>query len=142
MGEENNAIKINKKQVWKFSSFLLLGMLLVGGFFIFTGEDKDSITGNVISDSNGIVEVTTTLQGFKYNPDTITLKEGSTVKLTVINKDNIGHGFNLKQFGIIGSINPNSKKTVQFIAVKDSTNGQATFSCTQEHGETLTFNIV
>jgi len=142
MDKEDNSININKKQIWKYSFFLLIGVLLVGGFFIFTGKDDASITGGVIGNSNGIVEVTTTLQGFKYNPDTITLKEGSTVRLTVINKDNIRHGFDLKQFGVTGSLNPNSKKTVQFVAVKDPTNGQATFSCTQEHGETLTFNII
>jgi len=52
MGEENNSININKKQMWKYSSFFLLGVFLVGGFFVFTGENDASITGGVVSDSD------------------------------------------------------------------------------------------
>ena len=125
----------------KITLFGLGIIVLVIAGFMFFGGDKTQTTGNVVETGDGFVEVTTTLQGFQYNPDTITLKEGSKVRLTVNNKDNVVHGFNLKQFGIFDSIQPNSKKTVEFIAVKDATSGQATFSCTQEHGETLTFII-
>ena len=107
--------------------------------FIFFGGDKAQTTGNVVVDGDGFVEVKTTLQGFQYNPDTITLEEGSKVRLTVNNKDNVLHAFNLKQFGVIGSIQPRSTKTVEFTATK--TNGQAIYTCSQEHGETLTFII-
>lgn len=118
-------------------------VVLLGAILLVAGcSDATNTTGSAVSSDNGVVEVSTVLQGFKYNPDTITLKEGSTVRLTVYNKDNVGHGFNLKQFGIFNSLQPNSKKTVQFVAVKDSSSGKATFSCTQEHGETLTFNII
>jgi len=121
----------------------ILGVVLAFGLLIIAGcSGGTDTTGNVVSSDKEIVEVSTVLQGFKYNPDTITLKEGSTVRLTVYNKDNVGHGFNLKQFGIFNSLQPNSQKTVQFVAVKDSSTGKATFSCTQSHGETLTFNII
>ena len=114
-------------------------LVVVVGGFMFLGGDKTQITGNVVGASDGFVEVTTTIQGLQYNPDTITLNEGDNVRLTIINKDNFGHGFNLKQFGIIGSLQPSSTKTVEFIATK--TNGQAVYTCSQEHGETLTFII-
>lgn len=121
----------------------ILLALLLGAILLVAGcSGATNTTGNAVSSDNGVVEVSTVLQGFKYNPDTITLKEGSTVRLTVYNKDNVGHGFNLKQFGIFDSLRPNSQKTVQFVAIKDSSSGKATFSCTQEHGETLTFNII
>ena len=119
-----------------FGLGIFIVVVVVG--FMFFGGDKAQITGNVIGDG-GIVEVTTTLRGFQYNPDTITLEEGSKVRLTVHNKDNVLHAFNLKQFGIVGSIQPRSTKTVEFIATK--TNGQAVYTCSQEHGETLTFII-
>jgi len=120
---------------------LVIFVVIVVVGFIFIGGDKAQTTGNVVAvgGPGEIVEVTTTIQGLQYNPDTITLKEGSTVRLTVINKDNFGHAFNLKQFGITGSLQPNSKKTVEFTATK--TNGQAVYTCSQEHGETLTFII-
>jgi len=116
---------------------VLLVIVGVGIWFVFRGEDP-TITGNVV-DQGEIVEVTTTIQGLRYNPDTISLNEGDTVRLTVINKDNFGHAFNLKQFGITGSLQPNSQKTVEFTATK--TNGQAVYTCSQDHGETLTFII-
>ena len=113
-------------------------VIVVAGF-MFLGGDKAQITGNVVGTGESFVEVTTTIKGLQYNPDTITLNEGDNVKLTVINKDSFGHAFNLKQFGITGSIRPGSTKTVEFIATK--TNGQAIYTCSQEHGETLTFII-
>lgn len=112
-------------------------VVIVG--FMFFGGDKTQITGNTVMTGDGFVEVTTTLQGFRYNPNTITLEEGSKVRLTVDNKDNVLHAFNLKQFGIIGSIQPRSTKTVEFTATK--TNGQEVYTCSQQHGETLTFII-
>jgi len=115
----------------------IMVVVIVG--FMFFGGDKTQITGNTVMTGDGFVEVTTTLQGFRYNPNTITLEEGSKVRLTVDNKDNVLHAFNLKQFGIIGSIQPRSTKTVEFTATK--TNGQEVYTCSQQHGETLTFII-
>jgi len=124
------------------STYIGLGIfvaIVMGGFIFISGGNEPSITGNVVNVPGGIIEVTTTIQGLQYNPDTINLNEGDIVRLTVINKDNFGHAFNLKQFGITGSLQPNSQKTVEFVATK--TNGQAVYTCSQEHGETLTFII-
>jgi len=134
------SFKLKKSTLWITGSLFLV--IIVAAIILIPG--RSGVTGNAVSvvSSDGIVEVSTILQGFQYNPDTITLKEGSTVRLTVYNKDNVGHGFNLKQFGIFGSLQPNSQKTVEFVAVKDSSSGKATYSCSQEHGETLTFNII
>ena len=124
----------------KYLTFLLLGVLLIGGFIILRGGG--SPTGIVVASGGPgeIVEVKTVIQGFQYKPDTITVKEGSIVRLTIQSKDNVGHAFNLKQFGIIGSIQPRSTKTVEFTATK--TNVQTVYTCSQEHGETLTINVV
>ena len=128
------------------STYVGLGIfvaIVIGGLLFISGGNEPSTTGNAVNIPSNvpgdIIEVTTTIQGLQYNPDTINLNEGDTVRLTVINKDNFVHAFNLKQFGITGSLQPNSQKTVEFVATK--TNGQAVYTCSQEHGETLTFII-
>jgi len=140
--EDTNTITINKKQIWKYSTFLLLGVFLVGGFFTLQGGG--SPTGDVVAagGSGEVVEVNTIIQGFQYDPDVITVKEGSRVRLTIENKDNVVHGLHLPQFGIVDSQPPLNTKTFEFIAVVTPTNNQAVPTCSQEHGETLTFNIV
>ena len=126
---------MEKSTVYGLGIFMVV--ILAG--FIFFGGDKAQTTGSTVLADDGFVEVTTTLKGFQYNPDTIKLEEGSRVRLTVNNKDNVLHAFNLKQFGIVGSIQPRSTKTVEFTATK--TNGQAVYTFSQEHGETITFII-
>jgi len=140
---ENDTITIDKRQIWKYSTFLLLGIFLIGGFIALRGGG--SLTSNVVAVDGGlgkVVEVKTIIQGFNYNPDTITVKEGSTIRLTIENKDNVLHGLHLPQFGIVDSTPALATKTVEFKAIKTATNGQATPTCTKEHGETLTFNVI
>jgi len=100
-------------------------------------------TGNAVAaPDNGIVEVRTVLQNYQYNPDIITVSKGSKVRLTIENRDNVVHGLNLHQFGIVGSQQPNAVKTVVFTAIETPTNGQAVPTCSEAHGETLTINVV
>ena len=72
----------------------------------------------------------------------ITVKEGSRVRLTIENKDNVVHGLHLPQFGIVDSQPALNTKTFEFVAIVTSTNNQAVPTCSLEHGETLTFNVV
>jgi len=130
-------VSIKKSTMWK--GVTVVAILLVA-FFIFKGGESPA--GNVVKSVDGITEVKTTLQGFQYNPDTITVKKGTTVRLTIENKDNVNHGLHLPQFGIMDSIPALSTKTVEFTAVETPTNGQAMPTCAQEHGETLTIKVV
>ena len=82
------------------------------------------------------------IKGFQYSPDTITVKKGSQVRLTIQNKDNVLHGLHLPQFGLVDSTPPLTTKTFSFIAIETTTNGQAVPTCSQEHGETLTINVI
>jgi len=93
-------------------------------------------------DVGGITEVRTTLQGFQYNPDVITVKKGARVRLIIENKDNVVHGLHLPQFGIVDSQPPLNTKVVEFTAIVTPSNGRAVPTCSLEHGETLTFNVV
>ena len=131
-------ISIKKSTIWK--GVTVVTILLVT-FFIFNGF-RESPTGSVVKSVDGLTEVKTILQGFQYNPDTITVKKGTTVRLTIENKDNVNHGLHLPQFGIIDSVAALSTKTVEFTAIETPTNGQAMPTCAQEHGETLTINVI
>ena len=130
-------VSIKKSTVWK--GVAIIAILLVA-FIVFKG--KDTLTGGVVKDIDGITEIKTTLQGFQYNPDIITVKKGTTVRLTVENKDNVNHGLHLPQFGIMDSIPALSTKTVEFTAIETPSNGQAMPTCAQEHGETLTIKVI
>ena len=126
-----------------------LGMfvvVLVAGFMITQGG-SGGITGNIIGEGvaggpGEIVKVKTVIQNYKYNPDTITVKKGSKIRLTIENKDNVLHGLHLPQFGVVDSTAGLTTKTFEFNAIETSTNGQAVPTCAQEHGETLTFNVI
>jgi len=128
------------------STYIGLGIfvaIIAAGFLFFIPSNSQSITGNVVAlgGPGEVVEVKTVIQGFQYKPDTITVKEGSKVRLIIENKDNVVHGLHLPQFGIVDSQPPLNTKTVEFIATDNPTNGQAVPTCSQEHGETLTFII-
>lgn len=131
---------MEKSTLFGFGMFIVV---VVGGLMIF-GGDSGTQTGNVIAVGGigEVVEVKTTIQGFQYNPDIITVKKGSIVRLVIDNKDSVIHGLHLPQFGIIDSIPANGLKTVQFNAIETATNGQAVPTCSQEHGEVLTINVV
>jgi len=122
---------------------LLVGLLISVLVVVGCTRGSADFTGNgVAAPDTGIVEVRTVLQNFQYNPDTITVSKGSKVRLTIENRDNVVHGLNLHQFGIVGSQPPNGVKTVVFTAIETPTNGQAVPTCSEAHGETLTFNVV
>jgi len=123
-------------------------VIVLGGLYL-NSNDSSSITGNVIAGNaiaaggpGEVVEINTLIQGFKYRPDTITVKKGSTVKLTIQNKDNVLHGLHLPQFGLVDSTPPLVTKTFTFTAIETTTNGLAVPTCSQEHGETLTINVI
>jgi plastocyanin len=126
---------------------VILGVvvLLMGLVFVRNtsgGEDKIAGAATSLAGKGDTVQVTTVLQNFKYNPDTITVKRGQKVQLTIENRDNVLHGLHLPQFGIVDSTQPKSTKIVTFTAIKTATNGQSVPTCSQEHGETLTINVV
>lgn len=137
-----NTISISKKQMWRYSTFLLAGVLLIGGFFVFAGKGELGITGNTIAGPIETVEIKTIIQDFQYQPDKITVKEGSKIRLTIQNKDNVLHGLHLPQFGLVDGVPGGLTKTFEFTAVETPTNGQAIPTCTQEHGEMLTINVI
>lgn len=137
---ERNYVSIKKSTLWKGVVVMLIAVL---GFFVFQRNFGNGVTGNVVAaGDSGMMEIATVLKDFEYQPDTITVKKGSTVRLTIDNKDNVNHGLHLMQFGVMRGLEPKSKTTVEFVAKETPTNGQVVPTCAQEHGETLTINVV
>ena len=133
-------ISIKKSTIWKGAAVIAI---IAIAFFLFQRGNADGPTGNFVAPSvNGVTEITTTIQGFQYSPDTITVKRGDTVRLTIVNKDTVLHGLHLPQFGLVDATPGGATKTYEFQAVETSTNGQAIPTCSREHGETLTINVV
>ena len=122
---------------------IFVAIVAVGLFFVLPGN-SGGITGNAIAvgGPGETVDVNTVIQGFQYRPDTITVKEGSKVRLTIENKDNVLHGLHLPQFGLNGGTPGGATKTFEFVARETPTNGQALPTCTQEHGEKLTIKVI
>jgi len=133
---ENSTVTLKKSTVIGMALFIVI----LGGYFLFFNAGGVP-TGNVVgADSDGVYRIKTTIQNFKYNPETITVKEGSLVELTIENKDSVVHGLHLPQFNLIGSTPPGIK-TFTFTALVTPTNGQAVPTCSQEHGEILIINV-
>ena len=140
---DEDKIIIKRSTVWKIGFGVFVFLFLVSIFTNGFGLTGNSVANsNTIKSSGGVTEVTTVIQGFKYNPEVINVKKGETVRLTIENKDNVLHGLHLPQFGIVDGTPANSKKTVEFKAVETPTNGRALSTCTQEHGEKLTINVI
>ena len=52
--EKNETVTIRKDTLWKYSTFALLALLVIGAFFMFSGK---STTGNVVANNPGAVVV-------------------------------------------------------------------------------------
>ena len=121
---------------------LVVVFVLVGANWIM-GNKSSAPTGNTaFNGASDSIQINTVLKGFKYNPDSFTVKRGQQVTLTIKNEDGVNHGLHLPQFGVVSSIPKFTTKTVTFTAIETPSNGQAVPTCSQEHGETLTISVV
>jgi nitrosocyanin len=85
----------------------LLTVLLLGAGLAVADEPKKFTLINVV------------LEGTKiWLPSNITVQQGDEVELTLINKLDEPHGFEIKAFGIEQVVQPNAQMTVKFTASK------------------------
>lgn len=82
--------------------------------------------------SAAVVENPATTQQFsisakqwEFSPSTITVKKGTTVKLTITSED-VAHSFTLSDFGVNEKLEPGKTVQVEFVADKS---GEFTFLC-------------
>lgn len=76
--------------------------------------------------SLGVVEIDMTAKKWEFTPSTITVKEGSEVKLNIRSVD-VTHGFRIAEFGVSETLSPGKTVTVEFTADKK---GTFSFFCT------------
>ena len=67
-----SVITIKKDAIWKYSTFVLLVVLVIGGFVAFSGNDNPSPTGNVVAgneNNQAVVEVSEDDDAVLGSPD-------------------------------------------------------------------------
>ena len=87
---------------------LVLGLLLVGGFFLYQSmsSPSPSVTGSAVTQSSSSSDVSTTVITIKasrwqYDPGVIHVKKGDHVKLVIDNTDT-QHGIVIPGLGVKG----------------------------------------
>ena len=81
--------------------------------------------------SGTVKEFNVVAKTWTWEPATITVKQGDTVKLHVTSVD-VPHGFRLAEFGVNEYLAPGSTTDIQFVADKK---GSYTFYCNVQCGE-------
>ena len=122
----------------KINKVLLVGSLLfiLGVAGCNGGGYQNKKTGGVAAGQ--VKEFDVIISGYTYSPPSITVSPGSTVFLTITNKDPTTHGFSLAKFGVQESIRAGETKTIQFTATEEG--GASTF-CSTQHGEKLLIRV-
>ncbi|MFN7990584.1 MAG: cupredoxin domain-containing protein [Candidatus Micrarchaeia archaeon] len=106
-------------------AFLLAAAILAGC----TGNAAQTDKGNL---TNGkTVQINVTAKQWEFVPNTITVDQGDTVKLTVSSAD-VAHGFALPEYGINERIEPGKPVVITFVADKS---GEFGFRCSVMCGE-------
>ncbi len=106
----------------KGKAFFVLLFLAI----VVSGCTQQQQAGNTtITGTGNVKEFNVQLSQFKFEPGTITVKKGDTVKLNLTSID-VPHGFSLPEFGASAAPQVGQTETVQFVADKT---GTFTFRC-------------
>ncbi len=85
-----------------------------------TNEANTNDTPTLDTTEPSVKEFDVTARQFEFDPSTITVNEGDTVKLNVTSED-VPHGISIAAFGVSQTLSPNSTKTIEFVADKAGT---------------------
>jgi len=97
------------------------------------------ISGCKSQETSEVKEFSTVISGYTYNPSSIKVNLGDTVRINIKNNDKVGHGISLPAFGVRESVSPGGMKTIQFIA---SQRGAPETFCSTDHGEKLLIEVI
>ena len=112
-------------------TILLIGIILVSGC---TKNIQSGTTGNL-----GEVKVfNSVIQNYRYNPESINVNFGDTVRVNIKNNDGVTHGISLPIFGVNEFVRPGQTKTIQFVA---NQRGNPETFCSTDHGEKLLIQV-
>ena len=87
-------------------------------------EENATNSGDVMEESGTLVELEVTNTGFKFNPATLTVKEGDTVRITFTSSAATGimHDFVIDEFDVATStLADGESETIEFVASKAGT---------------------
>ncbi|MEK6929035.1 MAG: cupredoxin domain-containing protein [Nanoarchaeota archaeon] len=118
-----------------FTMIIIIFMLvIVVGTLVYSSSEEQSLTGNVVEDSipaEDAQKVTLGMKNYNYYPDSIKVKAGKPVEITL---DNSVYGclrsFTLKEFGVKSYSRDPSEKII-FTPLKK---GTFKFSCSMGMG--------
>ena len=115
-------------------------LILLSIFIIFVAGCKaaSNTSGYAPASSAGVKEFNTAIQNFQYNPQSINVNFGDTVRVNIKNNDGVTHGISLPIFGVNEFVRPGQIKTIQFVA---NQRGNPETFCSTDHGEKLLIQI-
>ena len=67
--QKSDTITIKKDQLWKYSTFVLMAIVVIGGFFVFSGDNNRGVTGNVVNTGTGAQQLSGVQAYQKYASD-------------------------------------------------------------------------
>jgi len=117
--------------------YLLISLSI---FIIFVAGCKatSNIDGYASAPSGSVKEFNTAIQNFQYNPKTINVNFGDTVRVNIKNDDDVTHGISLPVFGVREFVRPGQTTTIQFVA---NQRGNPETFCSTDHGEKLLIEV-
>lgn len=115
---------------------IIVLVLIIGGYFLLRGNYQAPVSTTTPTNelnaptktppTGEVKEFNMTAKNWEFNPSTITVNKGDTVKLHIESVD-VTHGFGLTEFGINEWLKPGKPVNVEFVADKT---GTFTFACT------------
>ena len=92
---------------------------------------EDEVEETVVVSDSKIKEFDMTARQWAFEPSTIMVKEGDTVRLNIKNED-VAHGFAIFEFNVNERLPPGKTTTIEFTADKK---GEYTFFCSVSCGQ-------
>ncbi len=109
----------------------ILGMLIITSLFLLAGCNRNNAAPETtIATSAQVKEFTMTAKQWDFQPSTISVNQGDTVKLH-INSIDVKHGFGLPTFNVQEELEPGKTIDIEFVADKK---GTFSFFCTVQCG--------
>jgi len=99
--------------------------VLVGGYFLFFNNEPIIADDSGMGNEGNIKAFSMTAKQWVFIPDTITVNEGDTVKLTIESVD-VDHGVMISDFNVNEHLSPGETVNIEFVADKK---GTFTFFC-------------
>lgn len=119
-------MRIKKSMV--IFTLLMLSALIVG---CAKPDNETTLTGQTVVPVETVKTFEITAKTFSFEPNTITVNKGDTVKLIVTSVD-VDHGIGIKEYNIRQNVIAGKTEIIEFIADKQ---GTFTFYCSVYCGE-------